>query len=107
MSVFVRRVVCTVAVALGPMAYVAAVSSGVASAQPPDCGAGNWWNPGANACQPVAPPPLIAVLAIGGIPGPMRASQRHPLIAVRATGGTRGPTRASRWRPRRRSNASR
>lgn len=57
MSVFVRRVVCTVAVALGPMAYVAAVSSGVASAQPPDCGADNWWNPGANACQPVAPPP--------------------------------------------------
>ncbi len=57
MSVSVRRVACTVAVALGPMAYVAAVLPGVASAQPPDCGPGNWWNPGANACQPVSPPP--------------------------------------------------
>lgn len=57
MSVFVRRVACAVAVALAPMAYVTAVWPGVGLAQPPDCGAGNWWNPGASVCQPVAPPP--------------------------------------------------
>lgn len=56
MNVFVRRMACAVAIALTPMSYVAEVSPGVALAQPPDCGAGNWWNPGANACQPTAPP---------------------------------------------------
>jgi len=55
MSMFVRRVAGIVAVALAPMTYTAAVSPGISSAQPPDCGPGNWWNPGANACQPVMP----------------------------------------------------
>lgn len=57
MSLFVRRLAVVVAVALAPMAYVTAVSPQVISAQPPDCGPGNWWDPGANACQPGAPPP--------------------------------------------------
>jgi hypothetical protein len=55
MSMFVRRVAGIVAVALAPMTYTAAVSPGISSAQPPDCGPGNWWNPGADACQPVMP----------------------------------------------------
>jgi hypothetical protein len=57
MNNLIGRVASIVGVALAPMLYVAAVSTGVSSAQPPDCGPGNWWNPGANACQPVAPPP--------------------------------------------------
>jgi hypothetical protein len=57
MSMFVRRMAGAVAVALAPLAYATAVLPGVSSAQPPDCGPGNWWNPGANACQPMAPAP--------------------------------------------------
>lgn len=56
MRIFVLRAMLAMAVALAPMAYVTSVSPGVSSAQPPDCGPGNWWNPGANACQPTAPP---------------------------------------------------
>jgi hypothetical protein len=56
MIVFARRVAVVVAVALAPMTYVAAVSPAVSSAQPPDCGPGNFWNPGADACQPLGPP---------------------------------------------------
>lgn len=57
MTMSLRRVAGAVAVALAPMTYVAMVSPGVSSAQPPDCGAGNWWDPGVNTCRPVAPPP--------------------------------------------------
>ena len=57
MGKFVRRMAGAAAVALAPMAYVAAVSPWVSSAQPPDCGPGNFFNPGINACQPVVPPP--------------------------------------------------
>ncbi len=56
MSLFVRRAMVAVAVALAPMTYVA-VSPGLASAQPPDCGAGNFWNPVTNDCQPLNPNP--------------------------------------------------
>lgn len=56
MGIFVVRFACAAAVALAPVAYVTAVAPAVSSAQPPDCGAGQWWNPGANACQPTAPP---------------------------------------------------
>ena len=56
MGMFVLRMVYAAAVALAPMTYVTVVAPGVGSAQPPDCGAGQWWNPGANACQPTAPP---------------------------------------------------
>jgi hypothetical protein len=57
MGKVVNRVAGAVMVALAPMAYVAAVSLGVSSAQPPDCGPGNFYNPGADACQPLGPPP--------------------------------------------------
>ena len=57
MNLFVRRVAGAVAVALAPLVYVIVASSGVGSAQPPDCGPGNFWNPATNECQPVAPPP--------------------------------------------------
>lgn len=56
MRIFVLRATFAMAVALAPMAYLTGVAPGVSSATPPDCGAGNWWNPGANACQPSAPP---------------------------------------------------
>jgi hypothetical protein len=57
MSKAVCRLAGAVAVAVAPMAYVAAVSLGVSSAQPPDCGPGNFYNPAADACQPLGPPP--------------------------------------------------
>lgn len=57
MSSFIGRVAGIVALALAPVAYVIAVSLGVSSAQPPDCGPGNAWDPGTNACQPIGPPP--------------------------------------------------
>ncbi len=57
MSMFVRRVSGAVAVALAPLLYVTVLPVGVSSAQPPDCGAGSWWDPGANTCRPLAPPP--------------------------------------------------
>jgi hypothetical protein len=57
MSMLIRRAASAVMMAMAPMAYVAAVSPGMSSAQPPDCGPGNWWNPGANACQPLGAPP--------------------------------------------------
>lgn len=57
MSKLIRRVAGVAMMALAPMAYVTAVTPGMSSAQPPDCGPGNWWNPGANACQPLGTPP--------------------------------------------------
>ena len=54
MSKFIRRVAGVVAVALAPMAYVTVVSPGVSSAQ---CGWGSWWDPVADVCRPVVPPP--------------------------------------------------
>lgn len=56
MDNLVLRMAFAAAVALAPAVYVTAVAPGVGSAQPPDCGPGNWWNPGANECQPTAPP---------------------------------------------------
>jgi hypothetical protein len=57
MSSFKRRVAGIVALALAPMAYMTVASPETSSAQPPDCGAGLWWDPGTNACQPAGPPP--------------------------------------------------
>ncbi|BBY05045.1 hypothetical protein MNVI_03630 [Mycobacterium noviomagense] len=57
MSSFIGRVVSVVALALAPMTYVTAVSVGISPADPPACGAGSWWDPGTNACQPLGPPP--------------------------------------------------
>ena len=57
MRMFVRRAAGTVAVALAPMAYLTTLSPGVASALPLDCGPGNYWSPGTNACRPEAIPP--------------------------------------------------
>jgi hypothetical protein len=57
MSMFVRRVAGVVAVALAPMTYMTAVSPAISSAEPQDCGPGNWWDPGANMCRPLLPPP--------------------------------------------------
>lgn len=56
MSNLVLRMAFAAAVTLAPAASVTAVAPGIGSAQPPDCGPGNWWNPGANECQPTAPP---------------------------------------------------
>jgi hypothetical protein len=53
---FALRMAFAAAVALAPVAYATTVAPVVASAQPPDCGPGNWWNPGTNECQPTAPP---------------------------------------------------
>lgn len=56
MKTFVLRAMFALALVIAPTGYVTTVSPSVSTAAPPDCGAGNWWNPGANECQPTAPP---------------------------------------------------
>lgn len=54
MSKSIRRMASVAAVALAPMAYVTVVSPSVSWA---DCAWGDWWDPVANVCRPVVPPP--------------------------------------------------